>query len=233
LKEKERNFLQATEEEKMPIPTISLIRRFVALLPQGKLFTTREVLAFGSRSAVDSALFRLVKALVIRRLARGVFIRNDFPQHHPAPAEVARVKAQSFGRRIVTHGILASWELGLTPVGQDAHIYAVDGRSSAFRYGDLTIKFQGLCPRKVMVGDSQAGMAIRALWHLGRTVCDKSTAARVTASFKRTDRDELRQHAGFMPGWMLDSFSWPARWQPDQDDWRKRKPACTCTGTPT
>ena len=210
----------------MPVTTITLIRRFVALLPQGKLFTTREVLAFGSRSAVDTALFRLVNALVIRRLARGVFIRNDFPARRPAAAEVARVKAESFGRRIVTHGQEAAWRLGLAREPQDPHMYAIGGRSSAFRYGDLIIKFQGLCPRKVLVGDSKAGMAIRALWHQGPGACDRLTQA--TASFNRTYHNELRQRAGLMAGWMLGCFDWPVRWQPSQDDWRKRKPACAC-----
>lgn len=206
--------------------TISLIRRFVALLPQGKLFTTRDVLAFGSRSAVDSALFRLVNALAIRRLARGVFIRNDFPQRRPAAAEVARVKAESFGRRLVSHGQEAAWRLGVASEPQDPHLYAIDGRSSAFRYADKIIKFQGLCPRKVLVGDSQAGMAIRAAWHLGPGGGDG--LAQATASFHRTDRDELRQRAGLMAWWMLACFDWPVRWQPNQDDWRKRKPACAC-----
>jgi hypothetical protein len=217
----------------MTIPTISLIRRFVALLPPGKLFTTRAVLAFGSRSAVDTALFRLVNALVIRRLARGVFIRNDFPQHCPSEAEVARVKAESFGRRIATHGQKAAWELGLAPQMEDPHIYAIDGRSSSFKYGDLTIRFKGLCPRKFAPGDGPAGLAVRALWHLGRRACDKATASQATASFQRTDRDELRRQAGLMAGWLLDLFGWPVRWLPDQDDWRKRKPACTCTGAST
>ena len=51
--------------------TISSIQRFISALPKNRIFTTREVLIFGTRGAVDRALGRLVKTERIVRLATG------------------------------------------------------------------------------------------------------------------------------------------------------------------
>jgi hypothetical protein len=47
------------------------IRQFIANLPQALIFSTRDLLNFGTRAAVDQCLCRLVRKGNIRRLAWG------------------------------------------------------------------------------------------------------------------------------------------------------------------
>lgn len=71
---------------------------------EGDMFTTRELLRYGNRNAIDQILYRLVKAGIIIRLAWGVFVRQDDYQDSriplPGPMEVARVKARAFCREV-------------------------------------------------------------------------------------------------------------------------------------
>ena len=197
--------------------TISLIRRYISLLPTDQLFTTRAVLRYGSRTAVDSALFRLVQSGRIRRVVRGVFIRDDYDRsHQPTVHEVARVKAESFGRQLACHGRQAAIQLGLLMDNlNETYTYAIRGHSSSFKFNDLTIHFKKVSERMMRAGDSKSGLVIRALWHLGFRACNRSTALQATASFNREDRSELHRLAGYMTAWMVDCFNWPVRCPPD------------------
>lgn len=74
------------------------IRAYISGLAEGKLFTTRELLNYGSRAAVDQALHRLVAKGQIVRMARGVFVKESEGRFRPAVSEVALAKARSFGK---------------------------------------------------------------------------------------------------------------------------------------
>ncbi len=193
--------------------TTSLIRRHISLVPLRQLFTTRAFLSYGSRSAVDSALFRLVKVGWIRRVARGVFIRDDWREpREPSIDQVAKIKAESFGRQIGCHGRQAAIQLGIIDRSdQEEHAYAINGHSSSFRTGNLVIHLRGVCQRMLRAGDTKAGLAIRALWYIGPGMSSERVAAKATASFNRFEHDELRLHAGFMTAWMVSDFDWPVR----------------------
>ena len=193
--------------------TMSFVRRHISLLPEGQLFTTRALLLYGSRSAVDSALFRLVRAERIRRLARGVFIRIDSRTREPSVNEVATIKAVSFGRQIFCHGETAGAKLGLIDRCNRQIAYAIDGRSSSFRFGNITIHFRSAVQRKLKVGDGQVGRAIRALWYVGAAFCDTPMAKEATRYFTRKEIDETLHHYGLLPAWMQKALNWPQLWR--------------------
>ena len=183
------------------------IRRFIYQVPQGELFTTRDCLSFGSRAAVDKALSRLVKSDFIVRVARGVFVRHNWKNVTITAFDVAKKKAESFGRTIARHGADIAHQFGLTSHCKKWPIYQVTGGSSSFVFGDTVIWMKGTCPRKMRLGDSYAGQVIRALWHLGRLACTPGAVQKAAAqSWKRTDRQELRQSVAWMPAWMSSYF---------------------------
>jgi len=193
--------------------TTSFVRRHIFMLPRGQPFTTRDLLRYGSRSAVDQALFRLVKSEVIVRLARGVFVILDAMSRIPSVLDVAKVKAESFGKQIVCHGADAAQVLGLPVSANRLTTYSTNGCSSSFRCGEVVVCFKRVSQRNFLLGDSRAGLLVRALWHLGQAFCNKSLVSEAALSCTRTDREELRQMTGLMPGWISSSFSWTRRWQ--------------------
>jgi len=83
--------------------TRAKITRYYRSLPAGKLFTTRECLGFGLRVNVDQALYRLVKEGFLRRIVRGMFVCSLTGKARYSVAEIAALKASSFGKQIVEH----------------------------------------------------------------------------------------------------------------------------------
>ena len=173
--------------------TSAHIKKFINSLEKGKIFSTRDVLIHGSRTAVDQCLCRLVKQEIIIRLARGLFMRHDFDVSLPSTHVLALAKAKAFGKQIVSH----NKELG----GEFS--YLIGGRSSSFRTRDnQVIHFKATSPRKMYLGDSPVGLAIRNLWHQGKYLCDQYALEAVTLRFNRLERQKLRQSAHIMPAWL-------------------------------
>lgn len=81
--------------------TAARVRAIVLNFARNVVFTTGELLACGTRNAVDIELCRLVKSGAIKRLAAGVFANLSSVSEPPGIVEVARAKAQRFGKRIM------------------------------------------------------------------------------------------------------------------------------------
>ena len=182
--------------------TSAHIRKFIFNLPKGLIFSTRELLNFGTRAAVDQCLCRLVKRGDIRRLAWGLFMRNDLGVRLPSTLVIATEKAKAFGRQILADGFEAAKLLGLMGSGNQKITYATNGRSSSFKCKDIRIYFKGVSARKMSLGDSPVGLAIRALWQLGKEACQPKDIERATINFNRPERQQFRQSRHLMPFWM-------------------------------
>lgn len=197
----------------------SYIRRHITRLPRNHIFKTREFLSYGSRTAVDQVLFRMVRSGLIIRLARGVFVREG--SKIPELFEIARAKAGAFGKQILRHCNDVAFDLGLTAAGNAEPTFATSGSSSSFLAGATRVHLRHIGPRKVHLGESQAGKALRSLWHLGRGLCKNFHIVSTQAKFLlRSDRDEFRQSIAWMPTWMTrlievsPVFPEPALWDP-------------------
>jgi hypothetical protein len=180
------------------------------------LFTTRDLLAYGTRAAVDQTLYRLVKQRFIKRLARGVFCLYDEQKSTPPPSEVAAVKAAAFGKQIFIYGADAATLLGIPVRASRPNTFFVNGSTSSFRYGKVVVYFKSSCPRRVSRQETQTGLVIKTLLHFGRNRCDQKLFSLITAQLGRTEKEELRRFADLVPAWLSDIFNrqfrLPKRW---------------------
>lgn len=196
--------------------TSSHIKRHIQALLPGKLFTTRDLLAYGSRAAVDQTLYRLVRCGVIRRLARGVFVLNDNSESIPGLPEIVATKAAAFGKHIFTSGTDAGRYLGILPKTTSGIVFYTNGSSSSFRCGAEVVRLKSAHPRMLCRRETLTGLVVRALLHLGRKRCNSSIISTVTAQLGRSEKEELRRFADLMPAWLSDIFNnrfqLPRRW---------------------
>lgn len=81
--------------------TAEKVRSLALSFARNVVFTTGQLLTCGSRNAVDIELCRLVKAGTIKRLASGVFANVSSNSEGPGVLEIARAKAQRFGKRLI------------------------------------------------------------------------------------------------------------------------------------
>jgi hypothetical protein len=186
------------------IGTTSKIRRHVFQLPFGQMFFTRDCLNYGPRSAVDQALYRLVKAGDITRLGRGVFVRLISDTRIPTIAEVAVGKAKAFGRKLFLDSSKAMRKCLRQTVEGGPHTFATDGATTSFRCMNERIYFKRHAPRKIMLRDSAHGLVIRALWALGPDAITDDLVRDTTSALGRIEMADLRRSCNVMPAWLAD-----------------------------
>ncbi len=183
------------------------VRRYMKRLPEGAMFTTRELLCYSmKRASLDQALSRMVKRKEIERLALGVF-RKYSSDNHPSPSDIARIKARAYRKEIVTHGADAAQQLHLTASGNVTTTFATDGQTSSFRTVSGTVNLKKASPRKLLLGDTPIGLLIRAICFIGKRFIDWRLLNQVLlldARFGRQEREQLRTGADLMPAWISD-----------------------------
>lgn len=185
-------------------------------------FTTRDLLNYGSRSAIDDCMYRLVKEGVIHRITRGVFVRMKANGKHPyfTQREVAEIKAGSFGRKLQTHPFKKAKEiairLGLIKPGQKwlgecerlETTYEISGPSSSFMYQGIRIFFKKTTRRKIQLGDSRAGLVMRALWYNGFwhkfALMTHDGQMKAFQGLHGGDKMEIRKSSALIPAWLSD-----------------------------
>lgn len=185
------------------------IRVFAARLAPNEMFHTSQVLAFGTRWAVDKALSRLVQSRVLHRLGRGLFIQAG-PDALLVTAEAAaRYKAAAFGNQIVEHATDTGHRLGIQSRPNPAPTFATSGCSSSFLFnGETRVYFKRASARKRQLSQTKMGDVVRALWQLGRKNCDLEDIRTANISPGRSDRLQLPSLAGLMPTWLHCRFRW-------------------------
>jgi hypothetical protein len=180
------------------------VSRHIRQLKGEEPFSIRDFLHYGTRGAVDQAFYRLVKAGRLKRIAQGIFIKPHSAM--PSTLAVAKLKATSFGKTIAMHGSKAAQYLGIAPSVDGRLVYAVVGSTSSFRFSGSTIHMRSTSARKMHFEDEIIGLAIRGLWHLGRSICTEEIACMAVSSFNRLHRETFRQSANKMPAWMQKLF---------------------------
>lgn len=184
--------------------TSTLIARQIGRLGVDQIFTTRDMLTYGRRAAVDKALSRMVSNGQIIRLARGVFMRDRPGRREVSVAEIAKVKAASFGRLIMTHAHDCAIRMGLLPETNENTMFNITGHSSSFRYGGVQIHFHGVSGRKFFLGDSQHGMLMRAFWYMDRKGYPSPNYFSAISMLNRIERSQMQSKARWIPSWLSD-----------------------------
>jgi len=186
---------------------LSFIRRHISRLKEGQIFTTRDCLIYGKRSNVDNALFRCVRGGVIIRIARGVFVRRTSNFTPPSPLEIAIIKARSFGKELLTHGADTCAKYKLIPSGNDQPTYYVDGCTSRFFYQGNYINFRRASKKRMRLLDDRAGLAIRALWHIGKKTIQQIHIDKLDRLWNiRVEKEKIFTGKAWMPSWLGDRF---------------------------
>ena len=189
--------------------TAKAIRTAIGKLPRGKPFTSARFLKHGTRGAVDRTLSRLVGEGEIQRLAQGVFVRprtNRFvgtvlPDIH----EVVEAIARSNGETVQVHGAEAARRFSLSTQVPTAPVFHTSASSRTIRIGSATVSLVHTSNRRRLQFAGEAtGVALSALWYLGKNNVTPEAVATIAAALGPADFEKLR--SADMPAWMANAL---------------------------
>lgn len=175
-------------------------------LPEGVPFTSSQFLKYGSRNSVDQTIVRLVKRGEITRVTRGVYIK---PKHNrftglvlPSPLEVAQFIAAKTEAVIQVHGAEAARHFGLTTQMPIQAVYLTNGPSRKLTIGRLQLTLKHVTSRKLILASTKIGLAITALWYLGKRQVNEKTIAQIKSQLTEKEYAELVNNINQMPVWL-------------------------------
>ncbi len=190
--------------------TARLIRERIAAMPIGEPFTPTAFLDCGTRASVDQTLSRLIKAEAIERVTRGVFVRPEISRFvgkvSPSPIKVAETVAKITGAVIQVHGAEAARRLELTTQVPTQSVFVTSGPSKRIRVGKMEIRLQHVCQRKLALAGRPAGLAIAAMWYLGKTGLTPSLIEKIRHKLGLSEFEVLKSATNAMPAWMSDAI---------------------------
>jgi hypothetical protein len=192
------------------ITTAEQIRQRIHERPIGEPFTPTAFLACGTRASVDQALSRMVKAGVITRVTRGLFVRPEVNRFvgkvMPAPIQVAETIAKTTGSIVQVHGAEAARQFELTTQLPTQPVFSTSGPSKRIRVGKMEIRLQHVCQRKLVLAGRPAGLALAALWYMGKNEMTPSLIGKIQQKLSVTEFEALKSVASAMPSWMSDAL---------------------------
>lgn len=183
----------------------ALINREIQSIREGEPFTTGRFLKLGSRSAIDKALSRLVKDDHLERVSRGVFVRPKKSRFvgkvMPDVSQVLEVIAEGHGETIQVHGAEAARRFKISTQMPTQPVYYTNGPSRELRVGMLKVRLMHTTShRRLQHAGKKTGLALSALWYLGKEQVNSSTIQRIREGLSSDEFETLRMMS--MPGWM-------------------------------
>jgi hypothetical protein len=186
--------------------TFSALVRRIRAHQRGWVFTTRDLLDLGTRTAVEKGLSRLTRDEMIRRIAHGIY---HYPRIHkqlgvlaPNPDDVATaLAAKTPGSRIQISGARAANLLGLTTQVPAQLVYLTDGPTRRIKVGSQTIQLKRAAPSKFPSPGTRAGLALQAIHALGPETDQEFAFHQLSRALKPADKKALSKLTRYAPGW--------------------------------
>lgn len=180
------------------------IRDCIKKMNVGEIFTTRDMLKHGSRTAVDNALYKLNKCHAITRVAFGVYIKGNPNTPMPSVHTIARTKSNGFRRMIAPIDVPLAKRLKFpTEAGAKNRLFASTGRSSKIWTVHGFIYFVGTSLRKIALTESKVGSDLRTIWQMGKGK-NIDLVTKHVIGWREEFWDEAHSYAKELPQWLFE-----------------------------
>ncbi len=184
----------------------SEIRRHFASLPAKSLVCRQHLLRYGNPCAVDMAIYHMVKAGTIVRIAWGIFAREGFQPSDFSVEEVATAKAAAFEKTIARDGSKLVEKFELKEPDDATALFAINRGSSKFRFNDDYIYLKPMSGKKEKLTDDGVGQVIKALWAMGESAVDEEVIEKLIGPFGAQKIKPYYERSHLMPFWLITAF---------------------------
>ena len=184
---------------------VSEVKNRIISNGKGWCFSPKHFIDLDSDTGVRSALSRLEKEGMIRRLSHGLY---EYPRVHeelgilpPQIDQVAKAISEKNGIRIQPSGAYAANLVGLTEQVPGKVIFLTNGPSKKFKIGKLEISLK-TAREKTLHATGKVGLAIQALKNIGKDHIDDKSISRLKRFLNDVSESELKLNLKYAPQWV-------------------------------
>lgn len=186
-------------------PVSQLVMQRVKRLGKGRLFSIRDFAELGTSTAISKAVARLVRRGELERVCRGIYMRPKYSQCtgravRSGPLDLVNLIAKQNRWTLQIHGADAVRRFGLSTQMPVIPIYYTSGPSRSISLGKAQIRLVHAAPMAMQRAGTKVGMAISALFYLGKSGITPEDVAVVIKALSHEEMKKLL--ACRMPKWM-------------------------------
>ena len=193
----------------MPNSTSSRVTRKIYGMGRGWAFSVTDFSTFGSRSAIDVTLHRLLKKGTIRRVTRGIY---DYPRQSkrlggelsPDIGQVAQAIARKSGWRIQPSGPTALNLLRLSTQVPSQWMYLSDGPTRSYKIGRQTLAFKQSPLKESNFKLRESALIVQALKSLESQRITEDTISKIREWLDPGKRSVVLKDTRTATGWVYE-----------------------------
>lgn len=186
--------------------SIEAITRAIKHIPKGKPFTVTELLSHGSYENIRQVLSRLAKNGEITRVARGIYVRPIAAPFVgtilPETEEVIATLSKNTGEAIAVSGAEAANRLALSTQVPIKKVFLTTGTTRHIKVGSQEVLLKHVSPSKIIAPGSKVGLAITALWYLGKSNVNETILRKLQQQLTPRELTAFYKEIHHMPRWM-------------------------------
>jgi hypothetical protein len=182
----------------------------IKTLKKGTILFTTDFIEFGTAENVKKVLLRLEKKEVLIRLAHGIYL---YPKKDkvlgilfPSTEEIALAIAKRDKARIISTGIQALQQLGLSTQVAMNVVYLTDGAPRKIKVGKRTITFKKTTPKNLTIKDKKLNVVIQGLKELGKENVDDNAKLKIKKVLQQMTIESIKEDSVAAPTWIRNTI---------------------------
>jgi len=186
------------------------IEEKIKSLKKGSVLFITDFIEFGTAENVKKVLLRLEKKEVLIRLAHGIYL---FPKKDktlgtlfPSTEEIALAISKRDKARIISTGVQALQQLGLSTQVPMNVVYLTDGAPRKIKIGKRTITFKKTTPKNLTIKDKKLNIVIQALKELGKENVDEKAKQKIKKVLQQMTIESIKEDTVAAPTWIRNTI---------------------------
>ena len=182
------------------------IEKKIESLKKGSILFISDFIEFGTTENIKKVMQRLEKKDVITRLAHGIYL---YPKKDkvlgtlfPSTEEIALAIAKRDKARIISTGVQALQQLGLSTQVPMNVVYLTDGAPRKIKVGKRTITFKKTTPKNLTIKDKKLNIVIQALKELGKENVDENAKQKIKKVLQQMTIESIKEDSVAAPTWI-------------------------------
>ena len=173
----------------------------------GSVFSTSDFADIADTNTVRSALYRLVKDNILRRIINGIYEKPKYSKlldEYVAadPAAVAQALARSYHWTIAPCGNTALNLLGLSTQVTAVWSYISDGPYRKFSWDNITLSFRHRANREISFMSETTTLVVEALKTLGKDRVDDGIILSLRNRLPKEEKKKMLEEATGVSEWI-------------------------------
>ena len=173
----------------------------------GSVFSTSDFADIADTNTVRSALYRLVKDNILRRIINGIYEKPKYSKlldEYVAadPAAVAQALARSYHWTIAPCGNTALNLLGLSTQVAAVWSYISDGPYRKFSWENITLSFKHRANREISFMSETTTLVVEALKTLGKDRVDDGIILSLRNRLPKEEKKKMLEEATGVSEWI-------------------------------